>query len=70
MKIISNKKWDKMNDMVVNLQLDLNDMRQQKELAEEQVKYLLNEIDFLKNKGKKKVEVKKSGKKGKNVQKK
>ena len=70
MKIISNKKWDEMNDLVVNLQLDLNDMREQKELAEAQVEYLLNEIDFLKNKGKKKVEVKKSGKKGKNVQKK
>lgn len=70
MKIISNKKWEEMDDLVVNLQLDLNDMREQKELAEEQVKYLLNEIDFLKNKGKKKVEVKKSGKKGKNVQKK
>ena len=59
-----------MDDLVVKLQLDLNDMREQKELAEAQVEYLLNEIDFLKNKGKKKVEVKKSGKKGKNVQKK
>lgn len=70
MKIISNKKWEQMDDLVVKLQLDLNDMREQKELAEAQVEYLLNEIDFLKNKGKKKVEVKKSGKKGKNVQKK
>lgn len=70
MKIISNKKWEQMDDLVVKLQLDLNDMREQKELAEAQVEYLLNKIDYLKNKGKKKVEVKKSGKKGKNVQKK
>jgi len=71
MKIISNKKWEQMDDLVVKLQLDLNDMREQKELAEAQVEYLLNELDFIKNKGKKKVEVKKNGRKErKNVQKK
>lgn len=48
MKIISNKKWEEMDDLVVNLQLDLNDMRQQKELAEAQVKYLQEEIKKMK----------------------
>lgn len=48
MKILSKKKWEEMNDLVVNLQLDLNDMRQQKELAEAQVEYLRNEITKLK----------------------
>ena len=48
MKIISNKKWEEMNDLVVNLQLDLNDMREQKELAEAQVKYLQEEIKKMK----------------------
>ena len=48
MKIISKKEWEKMDDLVVNLQLDLIDMRQQKELAEAQVEYLRNEIAKLK----------------------
>jgi len=48
MKIISNKKWEQMDDLVVKLQLDLNDMREQKELAEAQVDYLRNEIAKLK----------------------
>lgn len=48
MKIISNKKWRQMDDLVVNLQLDLIDMREQKEIAEAQVEYLRNEIAKLK----------------------
>ena len=48
MKIISKKEWEKMDDLVVNLQLDLIDMKQQKELAEAQVEYLRNEIAKLK----------------------
>lgn len=48
MKIISKKEWKKMDDLVVNLQLDLIDMKQQKELAEAQVEYLRNEIAKLK----------------------
>lgn len=62
MKILSKKKWQEIDDLVTNLQkdynnlkdkqidmqLDLSDMRQQKELAEAQVEYLRNEIAKLK----------------------
>lgn len=44
MKILSKKKWEKMNDLVVDLQLDLIDMREQKKIAEAQVEYLRKEI--------------------------
>lgn len=62
MKILSKKKWQEIDDLVTNLQkdynnlrdkqidmqLDLSDMRQQKELAEAQVEYLRKEIAKLK----------------------
>lgn len=44
MKILSKKKWEKMNQLVVNLQLDLNDTREQLKISEEQVEYLQNEL--------------------------
>lgn len=44
MKILSKKKWEKMNQLVVNLQLDLNDTREQLKISEEQVEYLQKEL--------------------------
>ena len=58
MKIISNKKYKEMQDLIVGLQQDYNDLKDkqvdlqlelrymqgQKELAEKQVEYLQNEL--------------------------
>lgn len=58
MKIISNKKWNGLQDLITGLQQDYNDlkdkqidlqlelkyMQEQKELAERQVEYLQNEL--------------------------
>jgi hypothetical protein len=52
MKILSKKQWEKINDTVVNLQLDYNDKCEQLALAEAQVKYLQEELGKLKIKQK------------------
>ena len=58
MKILTNKKYEKMEDLITTLQKDYNDlkdkqvdiqlelkyMQEQKELAEKQVEYLQNEL--------------------------
>lgn len=40
MKIISSKKWEEMNQELVNLQLDLSEARRDNDTYLEQVKYL------------------------------
>ncbi len=44
MKILSKKRWNKLQDLVVGLQQDLNYTREQLEISEKQVTYLQNEI--------------------------
>ena len=71
MKILSKKQWEKINDTVVNLQLDYNDKCEQLALAEAQVKYLQEELGKLKIKQKRERKPRKEkadGAKGKNVQ--
>ena len=45
MKIISKKEWEKINQTMVNLQLDYNDLKIDNNLLEEQVKYLQKELE-------------------------
>ena len=45
MKIISKKEWEKINQTMVNLQLDYNDKIQENALLEEQVKYLQKALE-------------------------
>ena len=71
MKILSKKQWEKINDTVVNLQLDYNDKCEQLALAEAQVKYLQEELGKLKIKQKRETKPRKEkadGAKGTNVQ--
>ena len=44
MKIISNKKWEEINQEIVNLKLDLNEARRDNDTYLEQVEYLQNSI--------------------------
>ncbi len=45
MKIISNKKWEEMNQELVNIQLDLNEARRDNDTYLEQVKYLQKQLE-------------------------
>ncbi len=44
MKILSKKQWEKINQTIVDLQLDYNDVCEQLRLAEQQVSYLQDEL--------------------------
>lgn len=48
MKILTKRQWEKINDTVVNLQLDYNDVCAQLKLAEKQVTYLQEQIKKMK----------------------
>ena len=48
MKILTKRQWKKINDTVVNLQLDYNDVCAQLKLAEKQVTYLQEQIKKMK----------------------
>lgn len=61
MKIISNKKWDEMNQHLVELQLELVSARQDNDTYLFQVKYLQDKIKKLETKPKKKATTTKKG---------
>ena len=44
MKILSKKKWNDLQDLVVGLQQDLNYTKEQLELSKNQVEYLADEL--------------------------
>ena len=44
MKIIKKREWEKINQTMVDLQMDLNDQMEQNKILEEQVKYLQNKV--------------------------
>ena len=54
MKILSKKKWNDLQDLVVGLQQDLNYTREQLAISEEQVRYLLEQQKQKKRERKKK----------------
>lgn len=44
MKILTKRQWEKINQTIVDLQLDYNDVCEQLRLAEQQVSYLQDEL--------------------------
>lgn len=44
MKILTKRQWEKINQTIVDLQLDYNDVCEQLTLAEQQVSYLQDEL--------------------------
>lgn len=44
MKIISNKKWEEMNQTLVDLQMELNDKKEEYAILNEQVAYLQRKL--------------------------
>ena len=46
MKIIKKREWEKINQTMVDLQMDLNDQMEQNKILEEQVKYLQNRVEL------------------------
>lgn len=49
MKIISNKKYEEMEQMLVDLQMDLSDAKNDNELYQRQVEYLQDKIQSAKD---------------------
>lgn len=47
MKIISNKRWEEMNQDVVELQLELAEARRDNDVYQEQVRYLQTQLKML-----------------------